>query len=63
MKTRLEENPTNFQKTNDGKQILRDMMSKYIPEEIVEAKKQGFSSPDASFKGESIEFVKRLLGK
>jgi len=53
-----------FQKTNDGKQILRDMMSKYIPTEIVEAKKQGFSSPDASwFKGESIEFVKkRLLG-
>lgn len=54
-----------FQKTNDGKQILRDMMSKYIPAEIVEAKKQGFSSPDASwFKGESIEFVKkRLLGR
>jgi asparagine synthase (glutamine-hydrolysing) len=54
-----------FQKTNDGKQILRDMMSKYIPPEIVEAKKQGFSSPDASwFKGESIEFVKKqLLGQ
>ena len=54
-----------FQKTNDGKQILRDMMSKYIPAEIVKAKKQGFSSPDASwFKGESIEFVKkRLLGR
>ena len=54
-----------FQKTNDGKQILRDMMSRYIPEEIVEAKKQGFSSPDASwFKGESIDFVKkRLLGR
>ena len=54
-----------FQKTNDGKQVLRDMMTKYIPTEIVEAKKQGFSSPDASwFKGESIEFVKkRLLGR
>ena len=51
-----------FQKTNDGKQILRNMMSKYIPAEIVEAKKQGFSSPDASwFKGESIEFVKMKL--
>ena len=47
-----------FQKTNDGKQILRDMMSRYIPADIVEAKKQGFSSPDASwFKGESIDFV------
>ena len=54
-----------FQKTNDGKQILRDMMSKYIPEGITKAAKQGFSSPDASwFKGESIDFVReRLLDK
>lgn len=51
-----------FQRTNDGKQILRDMMSHYIPDEITKAEKQGFSSPDASwFKGESIEFVKRQL--
>jgi asparagine synthase (glutamine-hydrolysing) len=51
-----------FQKTNDGKQILRRMMSKYIPVEVTLAKKQGFSSPDASwFKGESIDFVKRKL--
>lgn len=51
-----------FQKTNDGKQILRDMMSRYIPNEITRAEKQGFSSPDASwFKGESIDFVQRTL--
>ena len=51
-----------FQKTNDGKQILRDMMSRYIPADITRAAKQGFSSPDASwFKGESIDFVKRTL--
>jgi len=51
-----------FQKTNDGKQILRDVMSLYIPSEITQAQKQGFSSPDASwFKGESIEFVKRKV--
>jgi asparagine synthase (glutamine-hydrolysing) len=51
-----------FQKTNDGKQLLRDMMARYIPEDITKAEKQGFSSPDASwFKGESIEFVKRKL--
>jgi asparagine synthase (glutamine-hydrolysing) len=51
-----------FQKTNDGKQILRDVMSRYIPQDVIEAKKQGFSSPDASwFKGESIEFVKKTL--
>ena len=51
-----------FLKTNDGKQILRDVMSRYIPKDITEAAKQGFSSPDASwFKGESIDFVKRRL--
>jgi len=51
-----------YQKTNDGKQILRDVMSRYVPIEITKAEKQGFSSPDASwFKGESIEFVKRKL--
>lgn len=51
-----------FQRTSDGKQILRDMMTRYIPQDITEAEKQGFSSPDASwFKGESIEFVKQRL--
>ena len=54
-----------FSKTNDGKQILRDMMGKYIPDSITKAAKQGFSSPDASwFKGDSIDFVRdRLLDK
>jgi len=51
-----------FQRTNDGKQLLRGMMTRYIPEDITRAAKQGFSSPDASwFRGESIEFVKRTL--
>jgi asparagine synthase (glutamine-hydrolysing) len=51
-----------FQKTKDGKQILRDVMARHIPLSITEAQKQGFSSPDASwFKGESIEFVKQRL--
>jgi asparagine synthase (glutamine-hydrolysing) len=51
-----------FEKTNDGKQILRDMMTRYIPVDITKAEKQGFSSPDASwFKGESIDFVRRTL--
>ena len=53
-----------FQKTRDGKQILRDVMAQYIPDEITNAEKQGFSAPDASwFKGESIDFVKRILLK
>ena len=51
-----------FKKTKDGKQILRDVMSSYIPEEITSSEKQGFSSPDSSwFKGESIDFVKDTL--
>lgn len=51
-----------FLKTNDGKQILRDMMARHIPDEITRAEKQGFVAPDASwYKGESIEFVKRTL--
>ena len=53
-----------FQKTSDGKQILRDVMSRYIPSDITSSVKQGFSSPDASwFKGESIDFVCEQLLK
>jgi asparagine synthase (glutamine-hydrolysing) len=51
-----------FEKTNDGKQILRDVMTRYIPTEITQAEKQGFSSPDGSwFRRESIEFLQREL--
>ena len=51
-----------FLKTKDGKQILRDVASNFVPSEISEGLKQGFSSPDASwFKGESIEFIKSHL--
>lgn len=51
-----------FQRTNDGKLALRSMMSRLLPDDITNAEKQGFSSPDASwFKGESIDYVKRAL--
>jgi asparagine synthase (glutamine-hydrolysing) len=51
-----------FQKTCDGKQILRDMMGSYVSEAVTKAAKQGFSSPDASwFRGDSIDFVRRKL--
>jgi asparagine synthase (glutamine-hydrolysing) len=51
-----------FQKTSDGKQILRDVMRKHIPSYITDAVKQGFSAPDGSwFKGDSIEYVRRKL--
>ena len=53
---------TFFERTKDGKQILRDAMSRRIPDSVTNRPKQGFSSPDASwFKGESIDFVRRQL--
>jgi len=51
-----------FEKTRDGKLILRKVMQRYVPEKITSAVKQGFSAPDASwFKGESIDYVKNQL--
>jgi len=51
-----------FQQTNDGKSILRDVMSRYIPKSITDAKKQGFSSPDSSwFRRESVDFVRSVV--
>ena len=51
-----------FDKTKDGKLLLRKAMKKYIPQEITDGVKQGFSAPDASwFKGESIDYVKSRL--
>lgn len=51
-----------FQKTQDGKLLLRKVMQQYVPEKITAANKQGFSGPDASwFRGESIDYVRRRL--
>jgi asparagine synthase (glutamine-hydrolysing) len=51
-----------FNKTRDGKLLLRKMMTRHIPSEVTQQVKQGFSAPDASwFKGESIEYVRRQL--
>lgn len=51
-----------FQKTRDGKLLLRKVMKRHIPSVITDGAKQGFSAPDASwFKGESIDYVKRKL--
>ncbi len=51
-----------FEKTRDGKIILKETLRKYIPEGIVHQEKQGFSAPDASwFRGESIDYVKRTI--
>ena len=53
-----------FQRTHDGKLLLRKMMSRHIPREVTEGVKQGFSAPDASwFRGESIDYVRSKLYK
>jgi asparagine synthase (glutamine-hydrolysing) len=51
-----------FNETGDGKLILRKALSRYVPAGYANAKKQGFSAPDASwFRGPSIGYIRRLL--
>jgi asparagine synthase (glutamine-hydrolysing) len=51
------------QQTSNGKTILRHAMRPLIPDEVARRTKQGFSAPDASwFRGESIDYIRRLLG-
>jgi asparagine synthase (glutamine-hydrolysing) len=51
-----------FKQHRDGKIVLRKVMERYIPGNITNGMKQGFSAPDASwFKGESIEYVRRII--
>ncbi|HEX3976539.1 MAG TPA: asparagine synthase (glutamine-hydrolyzing) [Solirubrobacteraceae bacterium] len=51
-----------FERTRDGKLLLRKAMERYVPAPVARAAKQGFSAPDASwFRGESIDYVRRVL--
>ncbi len=51
-----------FDKTRDGKLVLRNAVQRYVPPRISDGEKKGFSAPDASwFRGESIEYVRRTL--
>ena len=51
-----------FQKTHDGKVLLRKAMERYVPREITQGMKKGFSAPDASwFRGDSIDYVRSTL--
>lgn len=47
---------------NQGKAVLRETMRRVLPLTAATREKQGFSAPDASwFRGESIEYLNRLL--
>src|SRR5947208_9715604 len=51
-----------FEKTRDGKLLLRRVMERYVPTAITEQVKQGFSGPDATwFRGESIDYIRRVI--
>ena len=51
-----------YHEFDDGKNVLRKAMMDFIPERIVNRKKQGFSSPDESwYRGENAAYVKELL--
>lgn len=53
---------TKYQEFDDGKNVLRKAMMDFIPESIINRKKQGFSAPDESwYRGENAEYVKELL--
>ena len=53
-----------YREHDDGKNVLRKAMQDYIPEQILNRKKQGFSAPDESwYRGENADYIKDLLLK
>jgi asparagine synthase (glutamine-hydrolysing) len=49
-------------RTDRGKRVLREAMRRTMPAHVTGRAKQGFSAPDASwFRGESIDYVNKLL--
>lgn len=51
-----------YQEFDDGKNVLRKAMADFLPERILNRKKQGFSAPDESwYRGENADYVKELL--
>jgi asparagine synthase (glutamine-hydrolysing) len=51
-----------YQEHDDGKNVLRKAMLDFLPEKIINRKKQGFSAPDESwYRGENAQYIKDLL--
>jgi asparagine synthase (glutamine-hydrolysing) len=51
-----------YQEFDDGKNVLRKAMMGFMPEKIINRKKQGFSAPDESwYRGENANYIKELL--
>jgi len=51
-----------YQEFDDGKNVLRKAMMDFLPDNIINRKKQGFSAPDESwYRGENANYIKTLL--
>ena len=51
-----------YQEFDDGKNVLRKAMMDFLPDRIINRKKQGFSAPDESwYRGENASYIKQLL--
>jgi asparagine synthase (glutamine-hydrolysing) len=51
-----------YKEYDDGKNVLRKAMKDFLPENIINRKKQGFSAPDESwYRGENADYIKELL--
>lgn len=51
-----------YREFDDGKNVLRKAMASYLPDKIINRKKQGFSAPDESwYRGENAQYIKELL--
>jgi asparagine synthase (glutamine-hydrolysing) len=51
-----------YREHDDGKNVLRKAMQDYIPDQILNRKKQGFSAPDESwYRGENATYIKEIL--
>ncbi|WP_106793788.1 asparagine synthase (glutamine-hydrolyzing) [Aquimarina sp. Aq78] len=57
-----EKKTLSYREYDDGKNVLRKAMLDFIPDTIINRKKQGFSAPDESwYRGENAVYVQELL--
>lgn len=58
----LEGRKKEYREHDDGKNVLRKAMQDFVPQKIVDRKKQGFSAPDESwYRGENANYIKEIL--
>ena len=63
---KIDENTTRKKKAyrefDDGKNVLRKAMTEFMPKEILNRKKQGFSAPDENwYRKDNADYIEKLL--